>query len=170
MWYNGGMEVGDWITLAAVIVALGLGVASILQTQILQKRERRERLLNEIIEWAKESYKLFYDMQNVLYRPKSDKFLWDTESRELEKSLTLIWGQKDAMTITASEIDPKLSELVNLVKNQLDMYWKEKGSWLPDKIKTEENELEFLFAFLFKKTAEIKANMKILKNQTKDTT
>jgi len=46
------MEVGDWITLAAVIVALGIGVASILHTQSLQKRERRERLLNEIIEWA----------------------------------------------------------------------------------------------------------------------
>jgi hypothetical protein len=46
------MEVGDWITLAAVIVALGIGVASILHTQSSQKRERKERLLNEIIEWA----------------------------------------------------------------------------------------------------------------------
>jgi len=46
------MEVGDWITLAAVIVALGIGVAAILQTQSLQKKERKERLLNEIIEWA----------------------------------------------------------------------------------------------------------------------
>ena len=48
------MEVGDWITLCAVIVALGIGVASILHTQSLQKRERRERLLNEIIEWAED--------------------------------------------------------------------------------------------------------------------
>lgn len=39
-------------TLAAVIVALGLGVSSIIQTQKLQKREKRERELNEIIEWA----------------------------------------------------------------------------------------------------------------------
>jgi hypothetical protein len=46
------MEVGDWITLGAVIVALGLGLSSLIQTQRLQKRERRERLLNEIIEWA----------------------------------------------------------------------------------------------------------------------
>ena len=38
--------------LAAVIVALGLGVTSILHTQSLQKRERKERLLNEIIQWA----------------------------------------------------------------------------------------------------------------------
>ena len=46
------MEIGDWVTLLAVIVALGIGVASILHTQSLQKKERRERLLNEIIEWA----------------------------------------------------------------------------------------------------------------------
>ena len=46
------MEVGDWITLVAVLVALGIGIASILHTQSLQKKERRERLLNEIIEWA----------------------------------------------------------------------------------------------------------------------
>ncbi|MFC1914128.1 hypothetical protein ACFLXF_02515 [Chloroflexota bacterium] len=50
-----GMEVGDWITLVAVIVALGIGVASILNTQRLQKQERKERLLNEIIEWAIET-------------------------------------------------------------------------------------------------------------------
>jgi Flp pilus assembly protein TadB len=43
---------GEWITLAAVLVALAIGVASILHTQRLQKKERRERLLNEIIEWA----------------------------------------------------------------------------------------------------------------------
>ena len=48
------MEIGDWITLFAVIVALGIGVASILHTQNLQKKERRERLLNEIIEWAED--------------------------------------------------------------------------------------------------------------------
>jgi len=42
------------ITLLAVFVALGIGVASILHTQSMQKRERKERLLNEIIEWALE--------------------------------------------------------------------------------------------------------------------
>ena len=48
------MEVGDWITLGAVIVALGIGVASILNTRSLRIKERKERLLNEIIEWATE--------------------------------------------------------------------------------------------------------------------
>ena len=54
MWYNGGMDIGDWITLGAVIVALGIGVASILHTRSLQKREHKDRLLNEIIEWAED--------------------------------------------------------------------------------------------------------------------
>jgi hypothetical protein len=48
------MDISNWITLSAVIVALGIGVASILYTQRLQKKERRERLLNEIIEWVTE--------------------------------------------------------------------------------------------------------------------
>lgn len=46
------MNIGYWITLGAVLVALGIGVASILQTQRLQRKERKERLLNEIIDWA----------------------------------------------------------------------------------------------------------------------
>ena len=60
------MEVGAWdwtlgtviqlvaaiTTLLAVIVALYIGVSSIRQTRDIQKRERKERLLNEIIEWA----------------------------------------------------------------------------------------------------------------------
>ena len=52
------MEVGDWITLAAVIVALGIGVASILHTQSLQKKERDiQRIIQriqEIQEWILE--------------------------------------------------------------------------------------------------------------------
>ncbi|MFC1937253.1 hypothetical protein ACFLWY_01685 [Chloroflexota bacterium] len=48
------MNVSDWITLSAVLVALGLGVSSLIQTQILRKIERRERILKEIIEWAQE--------------------------------------------------------------------------------------------------------------------
>ncbi len=65
MWYNGDMinvnVLSSGWTIAGVIasffvaaVALGLGVASIIQTKNLQKRERKERLLNEIIEWAED--------------------------------------------------------------------------------------------------------------------
>lgn len=48
------------ITLLAVFVALGIGIASIRHTQSLRKKERRERLLNEIIDWALDSAKPKY--------------------------------------------------------------------------------------------------------------
>ncbi len=53
------MECSDWINFGAVIaivfsaiVALSLGVSSLIQTRNMQKREYRDRLLNEITEWA----------------------------------------------------------------------------------------------------------------------
>ncbi|HUT96576.1 MAG TPA: hypothetical protein VMW60_00450 [Dehalococcoidales bacterium] len=52
--------IGAGITLLAVLVALGIGIASILHTQSMQKKERRERLLNEIIDWALDSAKPKY--------------------------------------------------------------------------------------------------------------
>jgi len=58
------MDVGDWITLGAVIVALSIGVASILHTRSLQKKERKERLLNEIIEWAIKVRKYIYSFDS----------------------------------------------------------------------------------------------------------
>lgn len=52
------MEISNWVTVIAVIVALAIGVSSFIQTQMLQKRERKERLLNEIIEWATDIQKV----------------------------------------------------------------------------------------------------------------
>jgi len=59
LWYNGAMTTSDWITLGAAILVGGgtlfLGIMAwrtIRQTRSIQKAEKRERLLNEIIEWA----------------------------------------------------------------------------------------------------------------------
>ena len=52
MWYNVDMGTSDGITLAAVIVALGIGVTSIIQTKRIQKRTYKHALLKEIIDWA----------------------------------------------------------------------------------------------------------------------
>ena len=61
MWYNGGMTTSDWINLAAAISGwigiLCLGIIAwltIRQTRSIQKAEKRERLLNEVIEWAED--------------------------------------------------------------------------------------------------------------------
>ncbi len=49
---NGWTIAGIIASFLVAAIALGLGLASIIQTNRLQKRERKERLLNEIIEWA----------------------------------------------------------------------------------------------------------------------
>jgi len=52
------MDCGDWITLGAVLVALGIGVSSILHTQSLQKRARNInrviQRIEEVQEWILE--------------------------------------------------------------------------------------------------------------------
>lgn len=69
------MNITDWITLAAVLVALGIGISFIIQTQKLQVRERKERLLNEIIDWAIEVTKceILMDVADLLYMENSKK-------------------------------------------------------------------------------------------------
>jgi hypothetical protein len=54
MWYNGGMTTDNWLAISAGATFL-LALAAfwaIWQNHSLRKRERKERLLNEIIEWA----------------------------------------------------------------------------------------------------------------------
>lgn len=49
---NGWVIAGVIASFLVAFIALGLGVASIIQTQRLQKRERKERKLITVIEWA----------------------------------------------------------------------------------------------------------------------
>ena len=51
------MEIGDWITLIAVITALTLGILAIMQTNRIQKRHYKHILINEIIDWSTEIIK-----------------------------------------------------------------------------------------------------------------
>lgn len=61
-------------TLLAVFVALGIGIASIKHTQSMQRKERRERLLNEIIEWAEEIDKASL-IPDITLTPKNTKLM-----------------------------------------------------------------------------------------------
>ena len=86
------MNIGDWITLGAVIVALSIGAASIIQTQRLQKKERGERLLNEIIEWAEDILtfspmpkQTIFELKLMKEEPKLEDviMLWKVSLQEL---------------------------------------------------------------------------------------
>jgi len=108
----GGMEVGDWITLAAVIVALGLGLSSLIQTHMLQKRERKERLLNEIIEWASnitkvEWYKDYPSMFNIQDKEKLKAFM-GFHLGELHSNLTSMRAQNHYISGIAWILDKDL--------------------------------------------------------------
>jgi hypothetical protein len=72
------MNTGDWITLGAVIVALILGVVSIIHTQWLWKKGRRLQFISGIIRWAE------------------DIIAWDIDTsyeakKELEESNEPLW-------------------------------------------------------------------------------
>jgi hypothetical protein len=136
-WYNGGMEVGDWITLAAVIVALGIGVASILHTQRLQKRERRERLLNEIIGWAIRAARCGYEERialpavfNKYTKPKMELEALDavaTTARVLS-----IEGSYISNIALAFSDFPNLNLKVTDVVSKLDIVWRQAFKYMQE--------------------------------------
>ncbi|MFH1652155.1 MAG: hypothetical protein ABID87_08685 [Chloroflexota bacterium] len=119
--YNGGMDIGDWITLAAVIVALGIGVASILQTQIMQRRDRKERLLNEIIEWAIDILNCGreepFDWHKILATP--DIISLKIIAANLNMAYAKIRACGTPIIDFANECDTNLGKLVNEVHADL---------------------------------------------------
>ncbi len=144
------MNIDSWITLAAVLVALGIGVASILQTQNLQKRERRERLLNEIIEWAVDVASSFEptdtpDLSDDKDAAKSWPFL--ANQREKLNSLQLLGARSLAMGIIAEKINPKRKVVVGnaskKLENQQGFLWEFKR-WEDTRSKKEGVATEFL--------------------------
>ena len=107
------MEVGDWITLVAVLVALGIGLVSILHTQSLQKKERKERLLNEIVEWV------WYQQLNVKRSQQiSTKCCWAGKINYEFISISLA----DEM-LKAELIKLRATENAIPILNELDNVW-----------------------------------------------
>ena len=125
MWYNGSMKVGDGITLGAVVVALGIGVASILHTRSLQKKERRERLLNEIIEWAIDIGKCGKraDLSDLLHiaDDKQESFL-PIRMTEAALNIGLMEGRNEYISTTALNFGQELQEDVDILIDCLEAY------------------------------------------------
>ncbi len=75
------MEISEFLTLLAIVVALTIGVTGILQTRSIQKREFRHRLLNEIIDWSIDIRKNNPDLTSVL-KTASERLTKTTGSME----------------------------------------------------------------------------------------
>jgi hypothetical protein len=109
------MEVGDWITLSAVIVALGIGVASILHTQSLQRKERRERFLNEIIEWSEAVHK-------AIWMAKKETIESDIES--ISDNILFLLGQSVVIMEIARKVDLDLGVEVLMAAQSISGFLK----------------------------------------------
>ncbi len=125
------------ITLLAVLVALGIGVASIWNTQSLQKKERKERLLNEIIEWAKgleerifppgetkiltNIRELFAVRSNIPIKEETISGLWDLDQTvaSLERLSHEIKEGDEYITKLASGLDKELGTAIDKVINDM---------------------------------------------------
>lgn len=106
------------LTLLAIIVALGIGVAGILQTRNIQRTEQQQRLLKEIEGWAKE----VIDLIGQLDRDDSKEmsvFRFRTEQQ---------WKILKATMMNAREIGFKIDEqfgrTVEKALNDFEYLWK----------------------------------------------
>jgi len=119
------------ITLLAVFVALGIGVASILHTQSMQKRERKERLLNEIIEWAIDIAKcgLEKEWKHITVQfekddPRSDRFV-SAFFNELARNFEAMEGRSQYIRTIALKFEESLQqhvkELIETMEAHIDL-------------------------------------------------
>ena len=147
------MVISDVITLAAVVVALAVGVGSLLQTLCIQKKQYKERLLNEIIEWAKIS------AESAIHRRKTDNDeLWKAKS-----NYKYCLAQTPYITVVADSAFPEITSFVKLVDGALKNTKKCTNDLLENyleenhqKMKNSENELTDAVVKLLEESARIR--------------
>ena len=105
------MEISDWITLAAVIVALALGISSIKQTQRLQKRERSVRAAEELRIWSEESLKLFY-------------LPYDFNKEQIYSGLGELTSKSVAMVAASTIVGHEFFNIATKAEKALNNYYK----------------------------------------------
>ena len=122
MWYNGGMETTGWITLAAVLVALGIGVSSIIQTNRLKKAERREGLLNEIIMWLKElGNRIFPSHGGIMSREMQEEIEYKEKfGLSLETWQSLMHLDKSLTQLNSLESEIREGEYIKKIASGLN--------------------------------------------------
>ena len=126
------MTNSDWITLGAAILVGGgtlfLGIMAwrtIRQTRSIQKAEKRERLLNEIIDWAIEVAKCGKraDLSDLLHiaDDKQESFL-PIRMTEAALNIGLMEGRNEYINTIALNFGQELQEDVDILIDCLEAY------------------------------------------------
>ena len=119
------MNIGDWITLSAVVIALALGLASLIQTNCIQKTERKQRLLNEIIDWATDVGKCGSHIDFLLLAAELDEEPWgELNLPTLQSSLRELKQRGEYMVKVADTLEKPLLTSVQKVKGKVTEYLK----------------------------------------------
>ncbi len=136
------MSTSDWITLGAAILVGGgtlfLGIMAwraIRQTGNIQKRERRERLLNEIIEWAidvtnwrSESKKIFKEMAGIT-DIKQQEVLTHAHIVEVKEGFVGMGGRNQYISNITDKFTKVLQEDVEKLITDLEAYIEFLDDW-----------------------------------------
>jgi len=176
------METGDLVlsvlTFVAILIALSIGVANMLQTKSIQKMERKQRLLNEIIDWAKDvincsselniplvrgvdrTTMLIYGRSNLYFKHRSV----NARSSYVEK-IAAIFGMD--LPFTVASVTSKLGEFIKILEANINSLEKS-GTEDEEAAKDCELKLYNLTRALIEKVTEIKTTEEGSKIKSKD--
>ena len=123
------MDTSDWVILGAAILTGGgtlfLGIMAwrtIRQTRNLQKAEKRERLLNEIIEWAEDVARLNFKIYNFIEAQISKESWVENVIGEIVSQFQVVEVKGDyinSIALSSFKGERKLSKAVKAVNKEI---------------------------------------------------
>jgi hypothetical protein len=125
------MDIDNWINLIVAILVGGgtlfLGIMAwrtICQTRNFQKAEKRERLLNEIIEWAIDVSKRGSELDFILLAAQIDEEPWGKINIPTIQSNLRELKQRGNYVIKIARIQDSLLSTAQKVEEEVDWYLK----------------------------------------------
>ena len=132
------MDIDNWINLIAAIIVGGgtlfLGIMAwrtIRQTRRIQRAEKRERLLNEIIEWAKRAARCGYEerVEFPIVFSEDSKSKMDLEVLDMVETTARVLSIEGSyisnIAIVFSDSSKNLNLKVADVVSKLDIVWRQ---------------------------------------------
>ena len=165
------MVTSDWINLIAAILVGGgtlfLGIMAwrtICQTRRIQKAERRERLLNEIIEWADDVAGWNFKTFNFVEAQIAKESWVESSTGEIVSQFQVVEAKGvyiNSIALSSFKEDKKLSKAIKAVNKEIrelvDVSVKRlNGEVTKEAVPEHMNILRLKITGLFKETAKIK--------------